>query len=69
MNKGGFSWKKLSGISQVKSNISRKTGIPLTKSGRHQKIGRIVSKGCVVTLLCLIGLPIILIYVTLNFFT
>lgn len=46
MNKGGFSWKKLSGISGVKSNVSRKIGIPLTKSGRNQKIGRIVSKGC-----------------------
>lgn len=46
MNKGGFSWKKLSGISGVKSNISRKIGVPLTKSGRNQKVGRIVTKGC-----------------------
>lgn len=46
MNKGGFSWKKLSGYSQAKSNLSRKIGIPLTKSGRNQKVGRIVSKGC-----------------------
>lgn len=46
MNKGGFSWKRLVGISRVKSNISRKIGIPLTKSGRNQKIGRMVSKGC-----------------------
>lgn len=46
MNRGGFSWKRFIGISQVKSNISRKTGIPLTQSGRNQKIGRMVSKGC-----------------------
>ena len=46
MNKGGFSWKKFVGISQVKSNISKKIGIPLTKSGRNQKVGRIISKGC-----------------------
>jgi len=46
MNKGGFSWKKLSGISGAKANVSRKIGIPLTKSGRDQKIGRMVSKGC-----------------------
>ena len=46
MNKGGFSWKKLSGYSGAKSNLSRKIGIPLTKSGRNQKVGRIVSKGC-----------------------
>ncbi len=46
MNKGGFSWKRLSGISGAKSKVSRKTGIPFTKSGRNQKIGRIASKGC-----------------------
>lgn len=27
MNKGGFSWKKLSGLSGVKSNLSKKIGI------------------------------------------
>jgi hypothetical protein len=67
MNKGGFSWKKATGISQAKSNISRKTGIPLTKSGRQQKIGRAVSKGCVVTLLGLICIPIILICITISY--
>ena len=39
MNKGGFSWKRAVGISRAKSNLSRKIGIPLTKSGRNQKIG------------------------------
>ncbi|MDG1714657.1 hypothetical protein [Lacinutrix sp.] len=46
MNKGGFSWKKLSGYSGAKSNLSRKIGVPLTKSGRNQKVGKIVTKGC-----------------------
>ena len=46
MNKGGFSWKKLSGVSAAKSKVSRKIGVPLTKSGRNQKVGRAVSKGC-----------------------
>lgn len=46
MNKGGFSWKKLSGYSAAKSKVSRKIGVPLTKSGRNQKVGRIVTKGC-----------------------
>jgi hypothetical protein len=46
MNKGGFSWKRFVGISAAKSQISRKIGIPLTQSGRNQKIGGIVSKGC-----------------------
>ena len=49
MNKGGFSWKRLSGISAAKSNDSRKIGVPLTKSGRNQKIGRSITKGCLGT--------------------
>lgn len=62
MNKGGFSWKKLSGISGVKSNVSRKIGIPLTKSGRNQKIGRIVSKGCLGILVAM-TIPILILVV------
>ena len=45
MNRGGFSWKRLSGISAAKSRISRATGVPLTKSGRQRKVGRIVTGG------------------------
>ena len=50
MNKGGFSWKRFVGISGAKARISRSTGIPFTRSGRHQKIGRTVSGGG-----CLVG--------------
>jgi len=51
MNKGGFSWKRLVGISHAKSQISRTIGIPLTKSGRQRKIGKIVTGGgCLVTM-------------------
>ena len=51
MKKGGFSWKRFVGISAAKARISRKIGIPLTKSGREQKIGRMVTRGgCVVVL-------------------
>jgi hypothetical protein len=39
MNKGGFSWKRFCGITKHKSNLSRKIGIPLTKSGRQRKAG------------------------------
>ena len=39
-NKGGFSWRRLIGVSRVKSDISRSIGIPLTRSGRERKIGR-----------------------------
>jgi hypothetical protein len=62
MNKGGFSWKKLSGYSAAKSNVSRKIGIPLTKSGRNQKVGKIVTKGCLGMLIAL-TLPILFILI------
>ena len=45
MNKGGFSVKRFIGISNARTKIARKTGIPTTKAGRQQKVGRIVSKG------------------------
>ncbi|MDT8389275.1 MAG: hypothetical protein RRC34_02055 [Lentisphaeria bacterium] len=52
MNKGGFSWKRLTGVSRAKSKISRTIGIPLTKSGRQRKVGKIVTGGgCLVVLL------------------
>ncbi len=52
MNKGGFSWKRLTGVSRAKSRISRATGIPWTKSGRQRKVGKIVTGGgCLVILL------------------
>lgn len=53
MRKGGFSWKRLTGITGAKQKISRKTGIPLTKSGRQRKIGKMVTggKGCLVFIL------------------
>lgn len=40
-----FSWKRALGISAAKGRISRAIGIPLTKSGRQRKIGRLVGKG------------------------
>jgi hypothetical protein len=48
VNKGGFSWRRLSGISAAKAKISRATGVPLSRSGREQKIGRMVTGGCLV---------------------
>lgn len=45
MNRGGFSWKRLLGISAAKSRISRAIGIPLTKSGRQRKIGSLLMGG------------------------
>lgn len=52
MNKGGFSWRRFTGISAAKARVSRSIGVPLTRSGRHQKIGRTVTGGgcCLVVL-------------------
>jgi hypothetical protein len=57
MNKGGFSWKRALGISQAKARISRKIGIPLTRSGRQRKIG--AALGC--------SLPIIFVMIIMLF--
>lgn len=37
-----FSWKRATGISGMKQKISRKTGIPITRSGRQKKIGKLL---------------------------
>ena len=47
---GGFSWKRLTGISAAKSRISRATGIPWTRSGRQRKVGGMCC-GCVVAVI------------------
>lgn len=41
-----FSWRRASGLSAAKGRISRKVGIPLTRSGRQKKLGRMVGRGC-----------------------
>src|SRR3990167_1748830 len=52
MNKGGFSWKRLTGVTKIKQKISRATGVPLTKSGRQRKIGGMLykGKGCLIVI-------------------
>jgi hypothetical protein len=65
MNNGGFSWKRFVGISAAKARISHKIGIPLTKSGRDQKIGRMITRGgCLIAFL----IPVILFGASLIFF-
>lgn len=36
-----FSWKRALGITSAKRKISNATGIPTTKSGRRNKLGRL----------------------------
>jgi hypothetical protein len=54
-NRGGFSWKRLTGISAAKARISRKTGIPLSRSGRQAKLGRLVSGGGCLVVVAFVG--------------
>lgn len=39
-----WSWKRASGLSAAKGKLSRKLGVPLTRSGRQRKLGRMM--GC-----------------------
>lgn len=43
-----FSWRRASGLSAAKGRLSRQLGIPLTRSGRQRKMGRMM--GCCVPL-------------------
>ena len=45
MAKSGFSWKRTLGVTKLKRKISRATGIPMTKSGRQAKLGRLLTGG------------------------
>jgi hypothetical protein len=48
-----FSWKRATGITAAKGRTSRKTGIPLSRSGRQRKIGRMM--GCCISFALFIG--------------
>lgn len=58
-NKGGFSWKRATGISKAKSNFSRSTGIPTTKSGRQRKAGAAMTTGCLIPILVVFGIVLL----------
>jgi hypothetical protein len=57
VNRGGFSWKRMVGITRAKSSVSRMSGIPWTKSGRQRKVGKIVTGGgCLLPALVVVGI-------------
>ncbi len=56
MNRGGFSWNRLLGISAAKSRLSRQIGIPLTRSGRQRKMG--AAMGCLLPVVVLLALGV-----------
>jgi len=44
-----WSWKRAVGLSGLKTRVSRKIGIPLTRGGRQRKLGAMM--GCMLPLL------------------
>jgi len=48
-----FSWRRATGVSAFKGTLSRKLGIPLTRSGRQRKLGR--KMGCCIPVAVFIG--------------
>ncbi|MCF6285329.1 MAG: hypothetical protein L3K26_09085 [Candidatus Hydrogenedentes bacterium] len=48
-----FSWKRAIGISSAKGKLSRKIGIPLTRSGRQRKMGKAV--GCCIPFMMIVS--------------
>jgi len=48
-----FSWRRALGVSQAQAKLSRRIGIPLSRSGRQRKAGRMV--GCALPLALLTG--------------
>lgn len=55
MNIGGFSWKRLLGITAFKSRISRTVGIPFTKTGRERKVGAALGPVVPIAILMMAG--------------
>jgi len=42
LNRGGFSWRRFIGLSGLQGRLSRRIGIPLSRSGRERKLGAII---------------------------
>lgn len=38
-NYGGFSWRRLLGVTRAKREVGRAIGVPMTRSGRQRKLG------------------------------
>lgn len=49
-----FSWKRAVGLSAAKGRLSRQIGIPLTRSGRRQKLAR--AAGCALPIMIFVAI-------------
>ena len=61
-----FSWKRAVGISGLKNKISRKTGVPLTRSGRQRKVGRMM--GCLLPAMTMLIILFCTVFILASFF-
>jgi hypothetical protein len=57
-----FSWRRAIGLSQAQARISRQIGVPLSRSGRQQKLGRIAFKLIAVMALVILALGATLVF-------
>ncbi|HLO68819.1 MAG TPA: hypothetical protein VK188_17470 [Holophaga sp.] len=48
-----FSWRRALGVSQAQARLSRRIGVPLSRSGRQRRAGRMM--GCCLPLLLGLG--------------
>jgi hypothetical protein len=56
-----FSWKRALGITRMKQQFSRKTGIPTSQAGLERKLGRLImGKGCILPMLLLLGFAVLI---------
>jgi hypothetical protein len=67
MNRGGFSWRRFFGVSKAKNRISRAIGVPLSRSGRQRKFGRMMGCGCLLPLLSILLVLVLLGLVLFSF--
>ena len=37
-----FSWKRALGVTKAKRRVSQKTGIPMSRTGRQSKLGKLL---------------------------
>jgi hypothetical protein len=47
-----FSWKRATGVTAAKRKASKALGVPLTKAGRQQKVGKAAGCGLLIAMLC-----------------
>jgi len=59
-----FSWKRTLGVTKAKRKFAKVTGIPTTKSGRKQKIKRMLTPGCVFPIITLLMLILTIVILT-----